>query len=138
MKNNTIFLLISAFLLIVLFSHCYKAPVYKMKVTCYYSEDIDTGDVVPDAAIMIGRDDYPNGESAEYAKAEGKTNAQGVFEYEFPYEALLDINAIRIDSTFDSTRMEWVDTIHQGASQIKLVPDEVVEKIVLMRLVVTE
>ena len=127
MKNRTIFVAIIGFILVATFSQCYKAPVFKVKITCHYSSDIDTGEVVSGAIVTIGKDSYPNGESAEFAKATGETDANGVFEHEFLYEALLDVNAIKVENV-DGTEVNYI-----GVGQVKLVPDEVVEKVILLR-----
>lgn len=106
--------------IILCFAGCTKEITYKIKIKCCYSETgIDTGAVVPGTYIKIGKDNY-----ADFAQAEGYTDANGEFEYTFKYEALLDVTASFGDTITGNN--------YYGSGQIKLLPDELVEETILM------
>ena len=112
-----------AVVLVLLFSSCDKETTFPVKIICNFSETgIDTGDVVIGAVVQIGKDNY-----AAFAQAEGNTNATGSFSHTFPYEALLDVKA-----TYSFTDSLGVYRSYIGAGQVKLMPNEEVEKTILM------
>ncbi|HPB57943.1 MAG TPA: hypothetical protein PLL49_05500 [Bacteroidales bacterium] len=123
MKKVFLFIpIVIAAIIVLLFSSCEKEEVYPVKIICVYSETgIDTGDVVAGATVTIGKENY-----APYAQASGVTDKNGVFTHEFPYEALLDVTA---EVTVDEG---GVVKTYIGATQVKLLPNETVEKMILM------
>ncbi|HQQ20897.1 MAG TPA: hypothetical protein PK471_03220 [Bacteroidales bacterium] len=123
MKKVFLFIpIVIAAIIVLLFSSCEKEEVYPVKIICVYSETgIDTGDVVAGATVTIGKENY-----APYAQASGVTDKNGIFTHEFPYEALLDVTA---EVTVDEG---GVVKTYIGATQVKLLPNETVEKMILM------
>lgn len=123
MKKVFLFIpVVIAAIVVLLFSSCEKEEVFPVKIICVYSETgIDTGDVVVGATVTIGKPNY-----APFAQASGVTDDDGVFSHEFQYEALLDVKA-----EFALTEGDAVRT-YVGASQIKLLPNETIEKTILM------
>ncbi|HNY63526.1 MAG TPA: hypothetical protein PLH70_07180 [Bacteroidales bacterium] len=123
MKKVFLFIpIVIAAIIVLLFSSCEKEDVYPVKIICVYSETgIDTGDVVAGATVTIGKENY-----APYAQASGVTDKNGIFTHEFPYEALLDVTA---EVTVDEG---GVVKTYIGATQVKLLPNETVEKMILM------
>ena len=114
----------TAFLFVILFSQCKKETDCKVRIICKYSETgIDTGKIVPGCTVKLGKEDF-----ADYAKAEGKCDINGVYETAFQYQAILEINAnyVIVDSL-----TEEVDEF-TGRGEIKLMPGETVEKVVLL------
>ncbi|PKP19892.1 MAG: hypothetical protein CVU02_00885 [Bacteroidetes bacterium HGW-Bacteroidetes-19] len=123
MKKYFVFIpIVIAAVLIFLFSRCEKEVTYPVKVICNFSETgIDTGAVIVGATVTIGKDNY-----APFAQATGLTDATGAFKYTFQYEALLDI------TTTYTYIEDGVTRTYIGAGQIKLMPDQLVEKTILM------
>lgn len=123
MKKVFLFIpIVIAAIIVLLFSSCEKEDVYPVKIICVYSETgIDTGDVVAGATVTIGKENY-----APYAQATGVTDKNGVFTHEFPYEALLDVTT---EVTVDEG---GIVKTYIGATQVKLLPNETVEKMILM------
>lgn len=123
MKKVFLFIpIVIAAIIVLLFSSCEKEDVYPVKIICVYSETgIDTGDVVAGATVTIGKENY-----APYAQASGVTDKNGVFTHEFPYEALLDVTT---EVTVDEG---GIVKTYIGATQVKLLPNETVEKMILM------
>ena len=114
---------IVAVVLVLLFSRCDKESTYPVKIICNFSETgIDTGAVVVGAEVVIGKDNY-----AAFAQSTGVTNASGSFSHTFTYEALLDVAA-----TYSVIDSFGVAKTYIGAGQVKLMPNEVVEKTILM------
>ena len=122
MKKFLFIPIVIAAIIVLLFSSCEKEDVYPVKIICVYSETgIDTGDVVAGATVTIGKENY-----APYAQATGVTDKNGVFTHEFPYEALLDVTT---EVTVDEG---GIVKTYIGATQVKLLPNETVEKMILM------
>lgn len=123
MKKSFVFLpVVVAAVLILLFSRCEEEVIYPVKITCNYSETgIDTGSVMIGAVVVIGKPNY-----AAYAQASGVTDITGSFQHDFQYEALLDVTA-NYTLVDDGVTKTFV-----GAGQIKLKPNELVEKTILM------
>jgi len=112
-----------AIILVLLFSSCDQEVNYPVKIICNFSETgIDTGDVVIGATVEVGKENY-----AAFAQAEGVTNKNGSYSHTFTYEALLDVKATYIVENLDGS----IDT-YIGAGQVKLMPNELVEKTILM------
>lgn len=107
---------------------CKKEPVCEMHLHVHKTvTGIDTAEALPHAFVQIGLEDN----YADFAKAEGYTDALGTFIHTFQYEALLDVSVV-----YDST---WVDTnelIHRdyfiGTGRVKLEPGEIVEPYILV------
>lgn len=117
-----------ACLMAVLFSQCEKDHSCKMKITCNLSNNgIDTDAVVPNAYIIVGKEEY-----ADYAKAQGLTNENGVFEHTFPYPALLDVVAAYADTTFDENGTVTEIKYYTGGAQVQVNANETTEKTILM------
>ena len=123
MKKYFVFIpVVVAAVLIFLFSRCEKEVTYPVKIVCNFSETgIDTGGVVVGATVTIGKDNY-----APFAQASGLTDITGAFKYTFQHEALLDITA-EYSYIEDGVTRSYI-----GVGQIKLMPDELVEKTILM------
>lgn len=128
MKKAFGFLLVAALFIVVCFTGCDKEITYKVRITCCETETgIDTGAVIPNCQVKIGKDNY-----AEYAQAEGVTNENGVFEYTFTHEALLSVETFCERVVVDEeTGAETAETLI-GSGQVKLLPNEVVEETILM------
>jgi len=97
-------------------------------IRVYYSENgQDAEEPAANALVQIGT----NANYADFAKAEGYTDGEGVFEWTFKYEASLDILVTTTRPYFvnDST---MVDMPYKGTSQVKLEPGETVEVTVLV------
>lgn len=119
--------LVSA-LLVVFFTQCEKDHSCKMKITCNFSSNgIDTGDVASKVHIIVGKQEY-----ADYAKADGYTDKNGVFEHTFPYPALLDVIATYADTTFDEDGNITEIKNYTGGAQIQVNAGETTEKTILM------
>lgn len=115
-------------LLVVTFSQCEKDHSCKMKITCNFSSTgVDTGAVAPNVYIVVGKDTY-----ADYARAEGYTNKNGVFEHTFPYPALLDVIAMYSDTTWDEEGNITAIRNYTGGAQIQVNAGETSEKTILM------
>lgn len=113
---------------VVLFSECKKDTTCHAAIKAYYSENgVDILEPAANAYIQIGT----NTNYADFARAEGYANEEGVFTWDFKYEASLDVVA-------ENTREYWVNenesvqATYRGSSQIKLVPGETVEVTVLL------
>jgi len=115
--------ILASIVLLFFSSQCKKDTICKVRIICNYSENgIDTGDLVENCFVEIGKDNY-----ADFARDTGRTNSSGVYETKFKYEALLDITA---SSIFIDTNMNETDYL--GSGQVKLIPGETVEKVILL------
>jgi hypothetical protein len=115
--------ILASIVLLFFASQCKKDTICKVRIICNYSENgIDTGDLVKNCFVEIGKDNY-----ADFAQDTGRTNALGVYETEFQYEALLDVSATSI--VIDTNMNE---TDYLGSGQVKLIPGETVEKVILL------
>ena len=119
---------ILAVALVVLFAQCKKEPVCDLVLHVHKTTTgIDTADAVGHCYVRIGLEDN----YADFAKAEGYTDNNGVFTHTFQYEALLDVEAV-----YDSTYTDTNDVTHRdyfvGAGRVKLEPDETVESYILV------
>jgi hypothetical protein len=110
------------------FSQCKKNHDCTMHIECYYSNNgIDTGEVCPNVHIVVGKEEY-----ADYARADGYTNANGVFEHIFPYPALLDVVASKADTTLDEEGNIVEIKYYTGAAQVQVNDGETTSKTILM------
>ena len=115
--------ILASIVLLFFSSQCKKDTICKVRIICNYSENgIDTGDLVENCFVEIGKDNY-----ADFAKDTGRTNSLGVYETQFQYEALLDVFAT---SVFTDENMN--ERTYEGSGQIKLIPGETVEKVILL------
>ncbi|MDL2297133.1 hypothetical protein LJC68_09250 [Bacteroidales bacterium OttesenSCG-928-B11] len=118
--------LVAIVTMIFLFTTCKKETDCKARVICRYTTTgLDTLDVVDSVLIVFGKETF-----AEFAQDSGITDANGVYETVFRYEALLDLNAFCTKK--DSVDGEEIITDYIGKGEIKLVPGETVEKVLLM------
>lgn len=118
--------LIATIVLLFLFTTCEKDTTCKARIICRYTTTgLDTLDVVDSVLVVIGKPTF-----AEFAQDSGITNMNGEYETSFKYEALLDINAYVTKK--DSVDGVEVEIDYVGKNEIKLVPGETVEKVVLM------
>ncbi|MCQ2286079.1 MAG: hypothetical protein MJZ76_04310 [Bacteroidales bacterium] len=107
---------------------CKKDTACGALIRVYFSENgIDAQEAAAGAHVLIGT----NANYADFAKAEGYTNGEGVFEYEFKYEASLDV-VVETTRPFFVDDSTMVDMPYKGTSQIKLEPGETVEVNVLI------
>ena len=67
---------------------------------------------------------------ADFAKAEGYTDQNGVFTHTFKYEALLDVEAVYDSSWIDTNNIQHRD-YYVGTGRVKLEPGEAVEQYIL-------
>ncbi|MBQ4356288.1 MAG: hypothetical protein II757_06475 [Bacteroidales bacterium] len=114
--------------LIVLFAQCKKEPVCDLVLHVHKTTTgIDTADAVQNCLVRIGLEDN----YADFAKAEGYTDKNGVFTHTFRYEALLDVQAV-----YDYTYTDENDVVHRdyfvGTGRVKLEPGETVEQYILV------
>ena len=128
MKKSFFLIAIFAVVIMLTMSQCKKNTNCKIRLECRFTTTgLDTGNVVPGAVLDIypgsiapGRTVHPAIESGRH----GVTNSEGVYEFTYPYEALLNVTAT------------YTDTVHhvdyRGTAQIKLQEGETVEKVILM------
>jgi len=120
---KTLILKIIAILIIsslfIVLTQCKKDKSCKAVVTVKYYHD--TTMVVDNAEIQIKKGDV---------KAEGFTNANGIFEHTFKYEAILDIFAEKDTTSPDNPVVSPPLT---GAAVIRLQPGKTIEKTVFIQ-----
>mgnify|MGYP006990034231 CR=1 FL=1 len=110
-------------MLLLLCTQCHKDPVYNARITCRFSTNgIDTGQVASFTHLEIGKADY-----GDFAKRSVNTDVRGIYETTFQYEALLDIVGTLTTYDEDSVAYHFL-----GTGQIKLIPDELAEAVILM------
>ncbi len=121
------FYALAALCLVTLFTQCKKEPVCDLVLHVHKTTTgIDTADALPHCLVNVGLEDN----YADFAKAEGYTDQNGVFTHTFKYEALLDVMAV-----YDSTWVDTNDIQHRdyfvGTGRVKLEPGETVEQYIL-------
>jgi len=115
-----------AFCAILLFSECERDYSCTMKIKCRLFDGVDTGKVAANAFVVVGKEEY-----ADHARAEGYTNADGVFLHVFPYPALLDVTVYYYDTVH--TAAGTVDSVYYtGSGQVQLYESETTEKLILL------
>lgn len=115
--------------LLLICTQCKKEPVCEAVVRVHKTlTGLDTAAAVPQCHVAIGTNDS----YADYAKAEGYTDANGIFRHTFPHEALLDVVATYNHTYTDENDNEVTET-GSGMGRIKLVPGETVEIVVLIQ-----
>lgn len=118
--------LVAVVVMAFLFTTCEKDTSCKARVICRFTETgLDTLGTVDSAIVAFGKVTF-----ADFAIDTGMTDKYGVYETSFRYEATLDINASRVVK--DSVDGVEVEYLYIGKSDIKLIPGETVEKVVLM------
>lgn len=118
--------LCTAFLL----TDCQRDHSCKMKIVCMRYNGVDTLGALMNAHIVVGRDYYGSRPSANYAKRDTISDAQGVCIITFNYPALLDVNVSGYDTVHlaDGT----IDSIYYtGTAQVQLNEGEMTEKTIL-------
>lgn len=121
------FYALASLCLVTLFTQCKKEPVCDLVLHVHKTiTGIDTADALPNCFVRVGLEDN----YADFAKAEGYTDQNGVFTHTFQYEALLDIEAV-----YDYTYVDTNDITHRdyyiGTGRVKLEPGEAVEQYIL-------
>ncbi|MBP5400409.1 MAG: hypothetical protein J6Y35_02135 [Bacteroidales bacterium] len=134
-KIAVLFYALAVVTLLVVFSQCKKEPVCELVLRVHTTTTgVDTAGPLPRAFVRIGLEDN----YADFAKAEGYTDENGVFTHTFKYEALLDV-MITYDSTYYTyyTVDDHLDSVYHhdayyGTGRVKLIPDETVDQIILV------
>ena len=107
---------------------CKKEPVCELVLRVHKTNTgIDTADVLPNAYVRVGLEDN----YADFAKAEGYTDKNGVFTHTFKYEALLEV-AGTYDSTYFNSDSVMVRDYYLGSGRVKLEPGETVDQVILV------
>lgn len=107
---------------------CKKEPVCELILRIHKTNTgIDTADVLPNAYVRVGLEDN----YADFAKAEGYTDKNGVFTHTFKYEALLEV-AVTYDSTYFNSDSVMVRDYYLGSGRVKLEPGETVDQVILV------
>lgn len=126
-KIAVLFYALAVTTLLVTFTQCKKEPVCELVLRVHTTTTgVDTAGPLAGAYVRIGLEDN----YADFAKAEGYTDKNGVFTHTFKYEALLDV-VVSYDSTY------YIDDVpireqYYGAGRVKLVPDETVDQVILV------
>lgn len=135
-KIAVLFYALAVATLLLLCTQCKKEPVCDLVLRVHKTTmGIDTADALPRAFVRIGLEDN----YADFAKAEGYTDENGVFTHTFKYEALLDV-IITYDTTYYTyynVDEETIDSVYHheayyGTGRVKLVPDETVDQVILV------
>ena len=134
-KIAVLFYALAVTTLLIAFTQCKKEPVCELVLRVHTTTTgVDTAGPLPRAFVRIGLEDN----YADFAKAEGYTDDNGVFMHTFKYEALLDV-MITYDSTYYTyfTVDDHLDSVYHhdayyGTGRVKLVPDETVDQIILV------
>ncbi len=127
-KNALVLYFVAVAALMLVFVQCKKEPVCDLVLHVHKTmTGIDTAEALPRAYVTIGQEDN----YAEFAKAEGYTDQNGIFTHTFKYESLLDVSVV-----YDSTWVDTNDIIHRdyfiGTGRVKLEPGEVAEPYILV------
>jgi len=128
-KFAVLFYIIATCTLLVFCVQCKKDETCGVIIRVHRTTTgIDTGAVVPNAYVKIGLEEN----YADFAKAEGYTDVNGVFTHTFQYEALLGVavtcEIIELDTAGNVVFQENL----AGADKVKLEPGEAVEKVILV------
>lgn len=122
------FYFVATLALLVFCVQCKKEPVCDVVLHVHKTlTGVDTADAVSGALVRIGLEDN----YADFAKAEGYTDASGVFAHTFQYEALLDVSVIYDHIWVDENEVEQRE-YYVGSGRIKLEPGEVIEPYILV------
>ena len=138
-KIAILFYALAVTTLLVVFAQCKKESVCELVLRVHTTTTgIDTAGPLPRAYVRVGLEDN----YADFAKAEGYTDANGVFAHTFKYEALLDV-VITYDSTYytyftvGEGNDAYLDSVYHhdafyGTGRVKLIPDETVDQLILV------
>ena len=126
-KIAVLFYALAVITLLAVCTQCKKEPVCELVLRVHTTTTgVDTAAPLPMAHVRVGLEDN----YADFAKAEGYTDANGVFTYTFKYEALLDVE-VTYDSTYYIDEVYYHDAYY-GTGRVKLVPDETVDQVILV------
>ncbi|HHU46565.1 MAG TPA: hypothetical protein P5134_03580 [Bacteroidales bacterium] len=118
MKTRLFIPIVICLFSLFLCTQCKKDKSCKAIIHVYFSNNgIDAEEPAAGAYVAIGQ----NANYADFAKAEGYTNEQGIFEHSFLYEASLEVYATSSKDVGD------VPIMYAGATQIKLEAGETTE-----------
>jgi hypothetical protein len=135
MKKSLFLIPIMALVILLTMTQCKKNYNCGLKITCYYtSTGLDTGEAVSGANLEIYPGTVASGRTIHEAIEKGRygiTDANGRYEYTYPYEALLNISATYSD-TVETEDGSLEIRNYRGTAQVKLLEGETVEKAVLM------
>lgn len=110
------------------FTQCKKDPVCDLILRVNKTVDgLTAAEPVKGAHVKVGiPENY-----ADFAKAEGYTNSQGVFTHTFKYECLLDAE-VTYQESFEDADGNTITIDYQGNARVKLNPNETTEAVVLL------
>lgn len=110
------------------FTRCETKHDCKMYIRCNFtSNGVDTLGSVANAHIVVGEDHYN-----ARARAEGYTDANGVFIHTFELPALLNVLATYSDTIKDEAGNVMAIKNYSGGTQVQLYEGETSEKTILM------
>ena len=137
MKKLKVFLpIVIALVGVLFFSQCKKDHTCKMRITCYYSSNgMDAESVVPFAYISFDTVKYNSGLAVlpEISMVDSLlTDGSGVFEYTLNYPALLIVNAVKVDTEYDTLGNVISVTKYTGTTQVQVNEGETTDKTILM------
>lgn len=119
MKTRLFIPIVICLFSLLLCTQCKKDTTCKAIVHVYFSSNgIDADEPAAGAYVAIGQ----NANYADFAKAEGNANEQGVFEHTFLYEASLEVRA-----TASRVGVDGMPIPYAGTTQIKLEAGETTE-----------
>lgn len=125
--NCAVYVLVAAFFTLT-FSRCETKHDCKMYIKCNFtSNGVDTLGSVANAHIVVGEDHYN-----ARARAEGYTDANGVFIHTFELPALLNVLATYSDTIKDEAGNVTAIKNYSGGTQVQLYEGETTEKTILM------
>ena len=135
MKKSLFFIPVIALVILLTMTQCKKNYSCGLKITCNYTTTgLDTGEAVANAIWEIYPGAVASGRTVHPAIEQYKdtvTDDNGVYEHTYPYEALLNISATKVDSVKDESGNITVKN-YRGSAQVKLQEGQTVEKVVLM------
>ena len=133
-KLNVIYPCLVGFCFALLVFNSCKPKDYSctMKITCQYFDGVDSGKAVKGAHVVVGRERYANGPSADYARAEGTTDENGVFVHVFDFPALLDVVVTHHDSIPNADSTSYEVKYYTGNAQVQLYESEMTHKVIQM------
>ncbi len=135
-KIAVLFYALAVTTVLLICTQCKKEPVCELLLRVHTTTTgVDTAEALPNAYVRVGLEDN----YADFAKAEGRTDFNGIFSHTFKYEALLDV-VVTCDTTYYeyiTHEDEHIDTIphhvsYYGTGRVKLVPDETVDQVILV------
>lgn len=135
MKKSLFFIPVIALVILLTMTQCKKNYSCGLKITCNYTTTgLDTGKAVANAILEIYPGAVASGRTVHPAIEQYKdtvTDDNGVYEHTYPYEALLNISATKVDSVKNESGNITVKN-YRGSAQVKLQEGQTVEKVVLM------